>query len=92
MSHHNLWDNVDRLRKSDEVKFVIANRDDYDWALSAIETHQLFERAGEVLFSPVHGELCPKELVSWMVQDRLSRARLNLQLHKYVWSPETRGV
>lgn len=98
----NDWGNVELLTPRDEVKFVIGNRADYDWSLDAIRRHEL-ERRCPVLFQPVFshpdagklmlakGHLDPAELVSWMLEDKLS-ARLSLQIHKYIWSPSTRGV
>ena len=91
MSDRNDWSNLSRLTPLDEVKFVLADRDDYDWAKEVISSHDLFAKAGHVLLSPVYRELDPSNLVAWMIQDRLP-ARLNLQLHKVVWSPTTRGV
>ena len=84
-------ENLGTLTTHDEVKFVVTSRDDYLWARDFMREHALHERVREVLFSPVHGEVDPQELVAWMLEDRL-HARLNLQLHKYVWGPETRGV
>jgi 7-carboxy-7-deazaguanine synthase len=86
----NRWSNLDRLGPRDEIKFVIADRRDYEWARAAIAERKLAGRAA-ILMSPVHGELDPRELVAWMLEDRLA-ARLNLQLHKYVWPEATRGV
>ena len=91
MSDRNDWSNLSRITPLDEVKFVLADRDDYDWAKEVISSHDLFAKAGHVLLSPVYRELDPSNLVAWMIQDRLP-ARLNLQLHKVVWSPTTRGV
>ena len=84
------WDVLDQLRPQDAVKFVLASEADYRWAADVVRSRGL-DRRTEVLLSPVHGALDPKELVAWMLRDRLA-ARLNLQLHKYIWSPETRGV
>jgi 7-carboxy-7-deazaguanine synthase len=89
-SHRMRWELLDALRPRDAVKFVVADELDYRWACEIIHKHGLSGRT-EVLLSPVHGRLDPQDLVSWMLRDRLP-ARLNLQLHKYVWSPETRGV
>jgi len=85
------WPNLELLSKAHEVKFVIADRADYDYARDVITKYGLSARAGAVLLSPVHGVLPPEELVRWMLADRLD-ARLQLQAHKYIWSPETRGV
>jgi 7-carboxy-7-deazaguanine synthase len=87
----NDWTNLDRLAPHDEVKFVIKDRADYDFARSTIERHQLAGRCAAILFSPVHGVLDPKTLSEWMLQDGVP-ARLQLQLHKYIWTPDTRGV
>src|SRR5581483_1541090 len=87
----NHWDNLTRLAAHDEVKFVIADRRDYDFARDAIARHSLDGRCAAILFSPVHGVLEPRTLCEWMLADRVP-ARLQLQLHKYIWSPTTRGV
>jgi 7-carboxy-7-deazaguanine synthase len=87
----NDWSNLDRLSPHDEVKFVIQDRADYDFARDVIARHDLASRAAAVLFSPVHGVLEPRTLSEWMLADRVP-ARLQLQLHKYIWSPTTRGV
>ncbi len=84
------WDVLDGLRVQDAVKFVVRDEADYRWAADVIRSRGLAERT-EVLLSPVHGVLDPQQLVGWMLRDRLP-ARLNLQLHKYVWSPDARGV
>ena len=85
------WANLDRLRAHDEVKFVIKDRVDYEYARDAIERHALTERAAAIHLSPVHGVLDPRILSEWVLADRLP-VRVQLQLHKYIWSPETRGV
>jgi len=87
----NAWANLDRLAAHDEVKFVINDRVDYDFARDIVDRYHLADRCAAILFSPVHGVLAPKTLSEWMLEDRLS-ARLQLQLHKYIWSPEARGV
>jgi 7-carboxy-7-deazaguanine synthase len=84
------WEVLDTLRVQDAVKFVVRDEDDYRWAADVIHSRGLAGRT-EVLLSPVHGVLDPQQLVGWMLRDRLP-ARLNLQLHKYVWSPDARGV
>jgi 7-carboxy-7-deazaguanine synthase len=91
MSEKNDWSNLPHLRKQDEVKFVLMNREDYEYAKDICRKFNLYEKAGHVLFSPVHGQLNAKELVEWILADRLP-ARLNLQIHKYVWDPLTKGV
>ena len=87
----NDWANLDKLSPHDEVKFVILDRRDYDFARQVIDQHGLAARAAAVLMSPVHGVLDPRTLSEWMLADRVP-ARLQLQLHKYIWSPTTRGV
>ena len=85
----NLWSNLEHLRPMDEVKFVIADRGDYEWTLSTIREHGLEDRAG-VLISTAFGLIDPAKVVEWMLADRL-RARFQLQLHKYIWDPNARG-
>jgi 7-carboxy-7-deazaguanine synthase len=87
----NDWDNLERLARHDEVKFVINDRADYEYARAVITRHDLPRRIAAILLSPVHGALDPKTLSEWMLEDRVP-ARLQLQLHKYIWSPDTRGV
>jgi 7-carboxy-7-deazaguanine synthase len=89
-SGKNDWSNLERLRSHDEVKFVIQDRGDYEFACDVIARHQLAGRAA-ILLSPVHGVLDPRTLSEWMLADRLP-ARLQLQLHKLIWDPGTRGV
>lgn len=85
------WTNMDRLRPSDEIKFVIRDRVDYEYARAVVAKYGLTQRAAAVLFSPVHGELEPRTLAEWILADRLG-VRLQLQAHKYIWDPATRGV
>jgi 7-carboxy-7-deazaguanine synthase len=87
----NDWANLGRLAPGDEVKFVIKDRVDYDFALDVIARYDLAARTAAVLMSPVHGVLHPRTLSEWMLADRVP-ARLQVQLHKLIWSPETRGV
>src|SRR5262250_2774598 len=89
-SSKNDWHNLERLAAHDEVKFVIADRADYEFARDVV-CRRLTGRAGSVLFSPVHGRLDPKTLSEWVLADRLP-VRIQLQLHKFIWSPTTRGV
>lgn len=84
------WDNLARVAGKDEVKFVIKDRADYEWASAIVLKHDLLERC-TVLFGPVFGELEPRRLAEWILADRLP-VRLQLQLHKYVWDPDMRGV
>ena len=88
--HRNRWELMASLRRQDAVKFVLTDEADYRWASEIIRTHALGGRT-EVLLSPVHGRLDPQDLVSWMLRDRLP-ARLNVQLHKYIWEPDARRV
>ena len=87
----NDWDNLGRLAPHDEVKFVIQDRADYDFAKDVIERYGLADRVRAVLLSPVHGVLDPRTLSEWILADHLP-ARLQLQLHKFIWHPSTRGV
>lgn len=83
----NRWENLDDLRDSDQIKFVICSREDYDWVRLTCDRHNLFNRAGEVLLSPSWGQCEPKDLADWMLADRLP-ARFQLQLHKLLWNDE----
>jgi 7-carboxy-7-deazaguanine synthase len=85
------WPNLDQLSPHDEVKFVIADRADFDYAACVVRTHRLHERVAAVLFSPAHGVIAPSDLAAWILEARVP-ARLQLQAHKYIWSPEARGV
>ena len=87
----NDWDNLARLRAHDEVKFVVKDRIDYEFARDVIARHELSGRAAAIHLSPVHGVLDPKPLSEWVLADGLP-VRVQLQLHKYIWSPTTRGV
>ncbi|WP_282283334.1 7-carboxy-7-deazaguanine synthase QueE [Pseudomonas sp. PS02302] len=83
----NLYANLDHLTPNDQVKFVICSREDYDWAVSKLIEYRLDQRAGEVLFSPSHGQVVPRELAEWIVADNLP-VRFQLQLHKILWNDE----
>lgn len=85
------WTNMDLLGPQDEVKFVIADRADYEYACDVIRRYQLETRCAAVLLSPVHGVTPLEPLARWILDDGL-RARLQVQLHKYIWGPEVRGV
>jgi len=89
-AENNRWENLDDLRATDELKFVLAGRADYDWARRVVAERALAGRC-PIHFSPVWGALDPAELAEWIVADRLP-VRLGLQLHKLLWGPETRGV
>jgi len=90
-AHRMDWTNLDRLRPHDEVKFVVQDRVDYDYAREVIARHRLADRVAAIHLSPVHGVLDPKALAGWVLADRLP-VRVQLQLHKYIWDPDTRGV
>jgi 7-carboxy-7-deazaguanine synthase len=90
MSETVRWDNLEALKPTDQVKFVILNRADYDWAREVVSRNRLTDRFA-VLFSPVFGEMEPKRLAEWILQDGLP-VRFQLQIHKYIWHPETRRV
>ena len=90
-SERNDWGNLERLAAHDEVKFVVADRADYEFARDVVREHRLDRRCGAVLFSPVHGELDPALLSAWVLEDRVP-ARVQVQLHKYLWGADTRGV
>jgi 7-carboxy-7-deazaguanine synthase len=85
--HRNHWENLAQLNPHDQVKFVLCDRTDYEWARLKLAEHRLEERVAEVLFSPVHEGLPPARLADWIVEDRLP-VRLQLQLHKYLWGDE----
>jgi 7-carboxy-7-deazaguanine synthase len=84
------WENINRLKKTDEVKFVICGRPDYDWARQKIDKYELNKKA-RLLISPVYGRQDAKELASWILEDNLP-IRLQLQLHKIIWGAYTKGV
>jgi 7-carboxy-7-deazaguanine synthase len=79
----NRWENIDHLTPHDEIKFVLANRADYEWARAVLRERQL-ECVCPVLFSPVQGELAPANLADWIIEDRLP-VRMQVQLHKVLW-------
>ena len=79
----NRWSNLADLRAHDQVKFVLAGRADYEWAVAAVHEHAIASRCA-VLFSPVHGALAPRDLAEWILADRLP-VRFQLQLHKLLW-------
>ena len=85
------WSNIDRLGSRDQVKFVIQDRRDYEFARDTVTRHALDRRCLAVLFSPVHGVLDPKDLSAWILEDRLP-VRLQLQIHKHIWGADARGV
>jgi len=86
----NRWTNLDRLKPTDEVKFVIASRRDFDWTAETIRAHRLDERFA-VLLSAVFGRVTLADLAAWLLESRLN-VRMQLQMHKYIWDPKARGV
>lgn len=82
----NHWDNLESINENDQIKFVICSREDYDWAKTMLDLHDLTNKC-EVLFSPVHGDIEPHQLADWIIEDRL-QVRFQLQLHKYLWNDE----
>jgi 7-carboxy-7-deazaguanine synthase len=89
-SHRNHWPNLDRLKPSDQIKFVVASRRDWDWAVATVREHAL-DRRFQVLVSTAFAGVTPRELADWLLQSGLN-LRLQLQLHKYIWEPTARGV
>ena len=92
----NLWENLDHLTDRDELKFVVADRTDYEWARDVIRERGLDRRPpegtlGAILMSPVWDVLDPSDLADWILQDHLP-VRLQTQLHKHIWAPDARGV
>jgi len=85
----NYWPNLDNLREHDEIKFVIADRTDYEFAKRVIADHDLARRT--ILFSPVWGVMDMKQLAEWMLADRVP-ARFQTQLHKHIWGADVKGV
>jgi 7-carboxy-7-deazaguanine synthase len=86
----NRWDNLDRLKPTDQIKFVVASEGDFRWAADTIRKHRL-DRRFIVLLSPVFGAVPPRRLAEWLLESGLD-VRMQLQLHKYVWDPDARGV
>lgn len=82
----NRYENIEHLLPADQVKLVISNRDDYDWAKAVVERYRLTQRCS-VLFSPVQGQLAPRQLAEWIIDERLP-VRFQIQLHKYLWGDE----
>lgn len=90
MEKKNLYENLKYLKTTDELKFVIGNREDYEWANQIIKKYILQGKC-EILFATVFGELEPVELVNWILEDKFD-VRFQLQMHKYIWHPDTKGV
>jgi 7-carboxy-7-deazaguanine synthase len=87
----NRFENIPFLTHGDEVKFVLGSREDYEWARAQIAEHNLGERVGAVLLSPVFGKIDPRDIVEWMLADKVP-ARFQLQMHKFIWDPKTKSV
>jgi 7-carboxy-7-deazaguanine synthase len=90
-AERNCWSNIEHLNRRDEVKFVIASRRDYEWAHRVISEYQLEARVNAILMSPAFGLIEPVMLANWILEDRLP-VRMQLQMHKYIWAPDKRGV
>lgn len=92
MSEKNLWSNLVHIKPSDDIKFVLASRSDFDWAMEIIQTEKLLEKA-QILLSCAWGLLEPKTLSEWMLDNATAQhCRLQLQQHKYIWGPRAKGV
>jgi 7-carboxy-7-deazaguanine synthase len=90
-SHRNRWSNLDHVRASDEIKFVLASRQDYEWARATVRDRALPSRTPNILLSTVFGKLAARDVVAWVLEDKLP-VRVQLQMHKYIWSPDAQGV
>lgn len=90
MMKKNLYKNLDFIKKTDEIKFVIGSREDYEWSKEIIEKYKLYNKC-PILFSAVFGELEPITLSEWILEDKLN-VRYQLQMHKFIWEPDKRGV
>ncbi|MGB5289060.1 MAG: radical SAM protein [Ignavibacteriaceae bacterium] len=90
MEQKNLYQNLMFLKLEDELKFVIGDRKDYEWTIDMLKKYNLQGKC-EILFSVVFGKLEPVELINWILEDKLD-VRFQLQMHKYIWHPETKGV
>ncbi len=90
-SARNRWSNLEHIRASDEIKFVLASREDYEWARSVVRDRALPSRTPNILMSTVFGKLAAREVVRWVLEDAMP-VRVQLQLHKYIWPPDAQGV
>ena len=90
-SGRNRWSNLDHIRPRDELKFVLADRADYEWMRDVVRSRELAARTPHLLASAVFGKLVTRDVVSWVLEDKLP-VRVQLQLHKYIWQPDTTGV
>jgi 7-carboxy-7-deazaguanine synthase len=91
MSEKNRWENIPHLTVNDEVKCVLASRGDYEWAREKVLTYGLSQQVRAVLFSAVFGKIQPREIVDWILEDKLN-VRFQLQMHKFIWDPKQKGV
>ncbi len=87
----NLWSNIDHLTARDEAKFVMGSREDYEWSREKVQRFDLPKRCHAVLFSPIFGRIDPRQIVEWILEDKLD-VRFQLQMHKFIWTPTQRGV
>jgi 7-carboxy-7-deazaguanine synthase len=87
---NNVWENLARLKPTDQIKFVIASRGDFDWTVETVRAHGL-DRRFVVLLTAVFGRVTPRDLAEWLLASRLA-VRMQLQLHKFIWEPNARGV
>ncbi len=90
-SHRNRWENLEHIGTGDELKFVLADRADYEWMRGVLRERRLAERTPNLLASTVFGKLAVRDLVAWVLEDKLG-VRVQLQMHKYVWPPDQTGV
>ena len=90
MEKRNMWDNIHYIRENDEIKFIIGTREDYEWTKDIIYKYDMTARC-PVLMGVVYGVLEPRILAEWILTDHL-RVRYQLQIHKYIWTPDARGV
>ena len=90
-SHRNRWSNLEHIGTGDEIKFVLADRADYEWMRDVLRERKLGERTPNLLASTVFGKLAPRDLVAWVLADKLG-VRVQLQMHKYVWPADATGV
>jgi 7-carboxy-7-deazaguanine synthase len=90
-SHRNRWSNLEHIGPGDEIKFVLGDRRDYEWMREVVRERRLVERTPNLLASTVFGKLAPRDLVKWVLEDKLA-VRVQLQMHKYVWPSDATGV
>jgi 7-carboxy-7-deazaguanine synthase len=90
MMKKNLYENINYLKPEDELKFVMGSREDYEWSRERIKKYDLDSKC-VILFSVVFGKLNPRDVVEWILEDKL-KVRFQLQMHKFIWEPDTKGV